>query len=431
VTQRELLDWTFVFVDVVGYSQQRDPEQLAIADKLCELLERVSLGREIAGGEGRVDAAGAVLPTGDGFVAAFSRVARTPQEVIEFSTAAQNYLKPWQLRIGIHAGSGYAYSDFNSRFYSARGIANNVAGDGINITQRIMSLADPGEILVSGSFVDRYTRALLGDDPEGKAQLRRTFQDLGTVQIKHGRQQPVWRFLPDGVPRIKWSARISTFQRLQERVLTTLSLILDAVRGLDRYGANLRPRAAVLLFDDTAQELFVSGYRAGEGFSERSRPSPIRFSTTQGPGRTFEKARLAADRATSSTGALTNDNEVHYYEMPDPARALDEYISFCERSTGIPASTVRGFARKSRSYVYYPLISFEDKRPFGVLSIDAMVPIFGASAVRRRASRDGRSPARTEKIVQRHVANKYKGLYGEIGPHCYALSEYWSLISGH
>ena len=59
-----------------------------------------------------------------------------------------------QLRTGLHLGSFRANDDLEGR--------TNYLGDGIATTQRIMGLAEPGEILASGSFVDAVV-SLHGD----------------------------------------------------------------------------------------------------------------------------------------------------------------------------------------------------------------------------------------------------------------------------
>jgi hypothetical protein len=76
-----------------------------------------------------------------------------------------------RLRIGMHLGPVRVVSDLNDRV--------NVLGDGMNVAQRVMSFAQPSELLVSGALHDFLAPI--------SAQRARQFRFLGQRQDKHGR----------------------------------------------------------------------------------------------------------------------------------------------------------------------------------------------------------------------------------------------------
>ena len=147
-----------VFVDIVGYSKKSVSEQITLKDRftsmLADSLKDIALEQRI------------ILDTGDGaamsflgdpedalFVGMHMRevLQRTyadlglpensPQEDIDIGP--QGALS---VRIGINLGPVKLVRDINGH--------PNIVGDGINVAQRIMSFARPGQIVVSRSYFD-------------------------------------------------------------------------------------------------------------------------------------------------------------------------------------------------------------------------------------------------------------------------------------
>jgi hypothetical protein len=81
-----------------------------------------------------------------------------------------------RLRLGINLGPVRVVSDINGH--------SNVIGDGINVAQRVMSFAEPNQILVSRSYYEVVSR--LAPD---YAQL---FQYVGLHRDKHVREHEVY-----------------------------------------------------------------------------------------------------------------------------------------------------------------------------------------------------------------------------------------------
>ena len=137
-----------VFVDLVDYSKKSVVEQLAIKDyftaRLAEGLKDVAVNDRI------------VLDTGDGAAMSFLG---DPEDALFVGMSLRDSMKtatvhditaplkePCSIRIGINLGPIKLVRDINGQ--------PNIVGDGINVAQRIMSFAQPGQILVSRSYYD-------------------------------------------------------------------------------------------------------------------------------------------------------------------------------------------------------------------------------------------------------------------------------------
>jgi class 3 adenylate cyclase len=141
-----------VFVDLVGYSKRSVSEQLAIKDHftalLSDALKDIALNDRI------------VLDTGDGAAMSFLG---DPEDALFVGMSLRDALKPGAsgngggepkdepadkagIRIGINLGPVKLVKDINGH--------PNIVGDGINVAQRIMSFAEPGQVLVSRSYYD-------------------------------------------------------------------------------------------------------------------------------------------------------------------------------------------------------------------------------------------------------------------------------------
>jgi class 3 adenylate cyclase len=90
-----------------------------------------------------------VKHTGDGFMATFSRASEAAQMALEFHQELAS--APWPAappttRIGIHLGEAIGFS-------SSDGTPTDLAGDAANMTARVMSLAQPGQTLLTRAAI--------------------------------------------------------------------------------------------------------------------------------------------------------------------------------------------------------------------------------------------------------------------------------------
>jgi class 3 adenylate cyclase len=172
-----------VFVDIVGYSKKSVSDQITMKDRFTGLLSE-SL-KDIAA-EQRI-----ILDTGDGAALSFigdpedalfvgmnmrdmlKNLAPDAAEPTDESTSSSSDLF---LRIGINLGPIKLVRDINGQ--------PNIVGDGINVAQRIMSFARPGQVVVSRSYYDVVS--VISDE---YAQL---FKYEGSRTDKHVREHEIY-----------------------------------------------------------------------------------------------------------------------------------------------------------------------------------------------------------------------------------------------
>lgn len=159
---------TIVFLDIVEYSKTSVDRQMKMKD---DLNRAISLAIGGIGESERV-----VLDTGDG---AALCLLGDPEDALFAATAINNAMaehRDVSLRSGINLGPVKLVVDLNGQ--------RNVVGDGINVAQRVMSFAEPGEVLISRSFYEVVSR--LRDDQEF------LFRFLGTKKDKHIREHQIY-----------------------------------------------------------------------------------------------------------------------------------------------------------------------------------------------------------------------------------------------
>ena len=130
-----------VFADIVEYSKKPVADQMKLKDEFNALISEVI--REVAVGD-RI-----ILDTGDGVAISFLGA---PEEALFVAMSLRDVLASAQntsdlhARIGINLGPVRVVKDINGQ--------PNIIGDGINVAQRVMSFAQPGEVLVSRSYYE-------------------------------------------------------------------------------------------------------------------------------------------------------------------------------------------------------------------------------------------------------------------------------------
>ena len=176
------------FVDIVGYSRQSVSEQIMLKDRFTSLLSE-SL-KDVAPDQ-RI-----ILDTGDGAALSFlgdpedalfvsmnmrdflSRAAvdRAAAESANAQGGEIPVINELSLRIGVNLGPVKLIRDINGQ--------PNIVGDGINVAQRIMSFADPGQIVVSRSYYDVVS--VISDE------YAKLFKYEGSRTDKHVREHEIY-----------------------------------------------------------------------------------------------------------------------------------------------------------------------------------------------------------------------------------------------
>ena len=237
-----------VFVDLVDYSKKSVVEQLAIKDhftaQLAEGLKDVAVNDRI------------VLDTGDGAAMSFLGdpedalfVGMSLRDAMKALAAAQDgatgMKDPCSIRIGINLGPIKLVRDINGQ--------PNIVGDGINVAQRIMSFAQPGQILVSRSYYDVVSCL---SDEYGKL-----FSYDGSRTDKHVREHDVY------VVGESESAFIHAKTGMENRAAQTNPRLRLGSGGTDakggsgtgRFSAAAISRAAIAFLQDRKKVMIAGG----------------------------------------------------------------------------------------------------------------------------------------------------------------------------
>jgi len=162
-----------VFIDIAGYTKKSFNEQVLIKEcfnaHLANAIKDISISERI------------VLDTGDG--AAVGCIGN-PEDALSIAMIISSALTKddsaieagLQVRMGINLGPVRILKDINNQM--------NMIGDGINAAERIMSFAEPGQLLVSRSYYD-----MLSSLSQEFAEL---FQYQGSRADKHVREHDIY-----------------------------------------------------------------------------------------------------------------------------------------------------------------------------------------------------------------------------------------------
>jgi class 3 adenylate cyclase len=162
-----------LFLDIVDYSLRSVAEQIALKERFNAVLTEAIAG---VATDDRI-----ILDTGDGAAVSFLG---DPEDTLfagmslRDAVAAQDVTSgpQLQIRVGVNLGPVRLVKDINGQ--------PNIIGDGINVAQRVMSFAEPGQILVSRSYYDVMAR--LSED------YAKLFHYEGAKTDKHVREHEVY-----------------------------------------------------------------------------------------------------------------------------------------------------------------------------------------------------------------------------------------------
>jgi len=183
-TSGRTLVCSVLFLDIVEYSKKPVAEQLhlkqAFNKTLAAALEQVAVRDRI------------ILDTGDGAAVTFMG---DPEDALFAAMTVRDGLGALPVRLGINLGPVRLVKDLNGQM--------NIIGDGINVAQRVMSFAAPGQLLVSRSFYEVVS--CLSRD------YANMFRHEGARTDKHVREHEVYAVV-DGAPASRSSAAYARTQ---------------------------------------------------------------------------------------------------------------------------------------------------------------------------------------------------------------------------
>jgi hypothetical protein len=162
-----------LFLDIVEYSQRSVAEQIALKERFNKVLTEAIVGVPT---DDRI-----ILDTGDGAAVSFLG---DPEDTLFAGMSLRDAVGTQeastgprlQIRVGVNLGPVRLVKDINGN--------PKIIGDGINVAQRVMSFAEPGQILVSRSYYDVMAR--LSED------YAKLFHYEGAKTDKHVREHEVY-----------------------------------------------------------------------------------------------------------------------------------------------------------------------------------------------------------------------------------------------
>jgi len=182
--QSRTLISSVLFLDLAGYSKFGVTDQIRLKENFNELLSTALADLDA---RERV-----VIDTGDGAAVAFLG---DPERALFAALAVFDNVRQLPVRMGINLGPVHVSRDINGQ--------ENVIGDGINVAQRIMSFAQPGQLFVSRTFYD--TVQLLS------GEYATLFQAVGGRTDKHARTHEVFAMNP----AVRVARRAAETQRMR------------------------------------------------------------------------------------------------------------------------------------------------------------------------------------------------------------------------
>ncbi len=243
--QNRTLICSVLFFDIVEYSRKSVFEQGQLKDQFNKLLSQALRGVAL---NDRI-----ILDTGDG--AAISFIG-DPEDALFVATGLRDVIASLAgdagpelaSRMGINLGPVRLVKDINGQ--------PNVIGDGINVAQRVMTFARPGQVLVSRSYYEVVSR--LSDESS------KLFSYEGARTDKHIREHEVYAVgaIPGMRKRFDDSGAFDTTGEHRTGGLARASTAMrNAVGNLVR---NPRVATAVAVVAILGVAVGARGYRSSE-----------------------------------------------------------------------------------------------------------------------------------------------------------------------
>jgi class 3 adenylate cyclase len=242
-----------LFLDIVEYSKKPVAEQLELKQAfnraLATALEQVPQRDRI------------ILDTGDGAAVTFMG---DPEDALFSALAVRNMASEGMpVRLGVNLGPVRLVKDLNGQM--------NIIGDGINVAQRVMSFADPGQLLVSRSFYEVVS--CLSRD------YMNLFRHEGSRTDKHVREHEVYSVV-GGAP-------------MARRVAQTESMVQARDGGWLAGMGPLGLRRSALLAAPLAFFLVIGAAVAAKTILESSAPAAARQTSAAAGDGKFDKKLVA------------------------------------------------------------------------------------------------------------------------------------------
>lgn len=271
-----------VFLDIVEYSKKPVSEQLQLKQAfngiLADAVVQVPPRDRI------------ILDTGDGAAITFLG---DPEDALFAAMSIRDSSGSLPVRIGVNLGPVRLLRDLNGQM--------NIIGDGINVAQRVMGFAHPGQLLVSRSFYEVVSRL--------SRDYTQLFTHAGLRTDKHVREHEVYAVISGATAARRVEETLSRVKRTQH---TGNWFSVPGPLGMHR-GALVAAPLAFLLFAGSGIALRAGMHRA----SAPSAPAERTLVGTAPPAAQAEKAPAPAAEAVEPTSAPPVAQE----PGPEPSQA--------------------------------------------------------------------------------------------------------------
>ncbi|HKD90339.1 MAG TPA: SUMF1/EgtB/PvdO family nonheme iron enzyme [Terriglobales bacterium] len=318
--------------DIAGYSRLMELEEEGTHARV-KRIQRDLIEPSIAEHHGRL-----VKTTGDGFIAIFD----SPLEAVRCAIGIQQNMSgrntslprdhQIKYRIGINLGDVIVEED-------------DIYGDGVNVASRLESIADPGEVFISGGIYEQIKRKLVCG-----------YESLGDRKVKNITDPVrVYRVLPD--PTAFSKAR--TRRRRENALIFLLSSILLGLAG----GA---------LWYTLQQQYGRARLSGGNQLSQSPRPSPSAAPVAPGTASPAQPAASAVREpemnmirdGTFMMGSNDDATEKPIHQVTFKPFAISRYPISVREWNECAAAKACGFVANGKDDAPVTNVSWSDAKQF-------------------------------------------------------------------
>ena len=314
------------FLDIVEYSKKSVAGQISLKERFNAFL---SIAIRDVPVNDRI-----ILDTGDGAAISFlGDISDALHAALSMRSSLLNegvrMEPPLLVRMGVNLGPVRLVKDINGQ--------PNIVGDGINVAQRVMGFADPGQILVSRSYYDAVSR--LSQEYAGM------FHYQGSRTDKHVREHEVYAI---GYPGDFTSTQRNLTKQSRQAAATGFGAVLLALgnywdsfvdtmahwerRAVEAYrGASGKQRATVI---GVAAVALISLLTLTVKVASRpATKSPQVASTEQGKPDDKGQVSAAGASQTKTEGAAEEPKKIA--SEPQKAAASDKKVQGVKKSSRV------------------------------------------------------------------------------------------------
>ncbi len=303
-----------VFADIVEYSKKPVADQMKLKDEfnahISEVIKDVAPDDRI------------ILDTGDGVAISFLGA---PEEALFVAMNLRDVLASNQntsdlsARIGINLGPVRVVKDINGQ--------PNIIGDGINIAQRVMSFAQPGEVLVSRSYYEVVSHL--------SQEYSLLFEYQGARADKHVREHEVYVVGSPGRDIKLWTAGSKVKQHSEataQGIDSSTEAALAETVIMPKMGSVKK-----ILYAGASLAVVVTLAFVLRGGNSETEPSKPQVAAVNKPAQTTQQ-QLAKPAQHSSTLAAEEAAPEARKTVPAPKNEASKLAEAAPAAAALPAS---------------------------------------------------------------------------------------------